>query len=587
MSATILSLNPVNRKGAPAAPPPGAADDSHLPPIKAARVAPMPAPPPPSAAAAGPPSPLSAADKRAIARAARPRGNRDHSRMSFAASVKALSSPRLTGAQRQRALHLSAARRWLLFAVCALGALGAATGICAAQAVFWRCQLDEDPGSCPARLRDGVTDALKAVTTVSTVLLVAALAAFKLAEAEELRLVGALLPHEGLFGANDPLFFATLGLCALHCPAGIYATTTIHQYTVDIVYDYDSLLAIALAFRLFALVPLCIDEFAGMNSKTARVIERFNGVKLDVGFTVRLLVSRSPLTFSLVCFTATVLCFAFALHVAERPVCQSADAHIAGWCGSNTMGTKDFSSFANCVWNAIITALSVGYGDIFATTQLGRFIAALTGIAGAANMATLISAVSRTLTLSAAESRATRAFSRVAMQNERREVAAVVLLRFIAVALMRLPSRTAGVVGAGGAAPSEAAAAAAVVEADTSSSSVASPSSSSSSSSSSPASAGASSHSSRRGALLARLRPFSVVPRAALLALDDAVHRYKDFVRRSLNYKNDVDDVVKLQYDLVDLRENVDKSLLTLQRQVAALHALVAEQRGSGTAPQA
>jgi hypothetical protein len=52
-------------------------------------------------------------------------------------------------------------------------------------------------------------------------------------------------------------------------------------------------------------------------------------------------------------------------------------------------------------------------------------------------------------------------------------------------------------------------------------------------------------------------------------------------VRVSLNAKNDVDDVIKLQHDLNDLRENVDKEFMGLRRQVGALHALVAAQQGA------
>jgi hypothetical protein len=491
--------------------------------------------------------------------------------MSFAASVKALSSPRLDAAQRVLARRLASARRLLLVAICALGGIGMFSGISAGQVVFWRCQLDADPGSCPARVRDATSDALKVVTTVSTVALLLVLAAFKHVEVTELRLLGSLLPHESDFGWG---YAAIMAMCALHCPAGVYGTVTAEQYTVSITYDYDSLLSIPLAFRCFALLPLCIDEFAGMNSKSARVIERFNNVRLDVGFTVRLLLDRFPMQFALSFFTVTIVTFAFALHVAERPVCYSPAAAEATWCNPYTMGTKDFSNFANAVWNAIITALSVGYGDIYATTQLGRFIAAATAVAGAINVATLISAVSRSLELSAAESRATRAFSRVAMQNERRHVASVVVRRFLAVAFLRLPAQAvkASAAAARGDAAAIAAAEAAAAEKKNAGLAAAGDG---------VAGASRSSRAARRAALIAQLLPSSAVPRELLLALDAAVHHYKAFVRQSLNAKNDVDDVIKLQYDVNDLRENVDKSFLALRRQVAALQAtVVAGQKG-------
>ena len=480
---------------------------------------------------------------------------RERQRGSFAASVKALSSPRLDAEQQRRARLMRPWRRRLLIAACVLAAAGMASGIAAAQLVFWRCQLDPDLGSCPARVRDASTDALKAVTTATTVALVLVLVVLGVADVEDLRLSGELLPHETALATPVPLRTALSAfLCAVHCPAGVYVTTRVVSQSNDTIYDYDSLLAIALAFRGFVLFPLVIGEFAGLRTPAARVIERFQGVRVDLGYTMRLLMERAPLTVSFVSFLAVLSAFAYAAHVAERPVCQGADAAVSQWCGSPTMGTRDFSSFANSLWSSIITALTVGYGDIVPVTQLGRAAASFTALCGTILLAILISATARSTTLSPAEMRAARAFLRIRQHDERRRVAGRVVGRFVAVSRMRLPSKGGAAAAAAPPPPP-------------------------------PPDADSDWHSARRRAEIARLRPLSAVPEALRHALASAVHEWKAQLRTMQRINNDVDDVAKLHHDVLDLRETTDKNFRRLEtqlsRQIARLEAAVALAAGS------
>jgi hypothetical protein len=524
------------------------------------------------------------------------------SRLGFAASVKALSSPRLSPEEQRRARRLHRWRGYLLVASCVLAAVGMATGIAAAQLVFWRCQLDADLDTCPGRLRDATTDALKAATTASTVALLLVLLAFRVVQVAEKRLGGSLLPHESVFATDIPLRAAAgMLLCALHCPAGVYRTVRVESFSVTVTYDFDSLLAIALAMRGFVLFPLVIEEFAGLRTPSARVIERFNGVKVDVGYTLRLLMERAPLAFSFIMFTSTVMIAAFALHVAERPVCQSEAAIDAGWCAHGTMGVRDFSSFANSMWNAIITALTVGYGDIYAMTQFGRGIASLTALAGTMALAILINATARAVELSPAEARASRAFMRVRQHGNKRRIAALVVRGLLKVARHRLPRGAAAAATAAAAAATAAAeagssagvnvsapapkAAAASAAASTAASEAAKAATSGSAEEVAAAAAAAKAaalaatvRAARREAWIACLRPLGEVPAEAQHALASAVHQWKIHLRDAQRSSNNISDVIRLQYDMIDLRESIDKNFRFSARRLAESHNKLAEQ---------
>lgn len=172
------------------------------------------------------------------------------------------------------------------------------------------------------------------------------------------------------------------------------------------------------------------------------VVERFNGVTFDLSFGFRALLDSHPISTVCLVFWSTVLCQAYALRVFERPVCISAVAELIGWCGAGTLGTKDFNQFAVAVWNALITALTIGYGDVFAVTHAGRAIAIMCGISGVIFVALLVNAMSRATALKADERRAFEALQRHHLAVERRKLASDLIKAFYTYVLHKRGVRT-------------------------------------------------------------------------------------------------------------------------------------------------
>ena len=55
---------------------------------------------------------------------------------------------------------------------------------------------------------------------------------------------------------------------------------------------------------------------------------------------------------------------------------------------------EQFGSIPRCLWWSIVTVTTVGYGDVYPVTFLGRVIAALTAICGVAAVAIPIGIIS-------------------------------------------------------------------------------------------------------------------------------------------------------------------------------------------------
>ena len=88
---------------------------------------------------------------------------------------------------------------------------------------------------------------------------------------------------------------------------------------------------------------------------------------------------------------------------------------------------QDYSKLMNCMWNVIITITSVGYGDIYPKSVLGRTVAVMCCFWGTFIISFFVVAVNSVLTLSDAEEKASELLIRLYMKNELKRDAVGVL----------------------------------------------------------------------------------------------------------------------------------------------------------------
>ena len=141
----------------------------------------------------------------------------------------------------------------------------------------------------------------------------------------------------------------------------------------------------------------------------------------------KILVKRHPFKM-LMMFTAFMLtCFAYAISIFERPT------------------DLDFQHFRNCLWVAIVTYTTVGFGDIYPTTDLGRWACCLCCAASIFNLALLVMSVHDTFSMDTKEElvivfaakleinnlfQVVYTFTKRMWKIERQKIAAIVIQRF-------------------------------------------------------------------------------------------------------------------------------------------------------------
>lgn len=98
------------------------------------------------------------------------------------------------------------------------------------------------------------------------------------------------------------------------------------------------------------------------------------GLELNRSFSLKCLMQNSSFIVLLVFACVFVTNLSFMLRVVEGPVFSVSkamrDANI------------DFNIFQNCIWCVLVTMTTVGYGDYYPSTNLGRLIIIITAVVG-------------------------------------------------------------------------------------------------------------------------------------------------------------------------------------------------------------
>ena len=325
--------------------------------------------------------------------------------------------------------------------------LGTACGIGSANRIFWRCKnllveaqsnglySDELWETCyKTYSRDSITDILKVASSACSGIAIFLIIYRSAHEFGVMQLKKTLLPGQTFWNTLIPFkMIREILIVIIHCPVGIYSYVRFEALEIisaPVIYDLDSFLSLGMILRVYFLIPIAA-ELLGLQSATAKVVSAFNSIDFDTSLVFRAMMHYRPLATVLSFFSVTILFESYAMYIAERPVCYTSTAFANGWCSLSSFGKNDFSSYSVSVWNILVTSITIGYGDVFALTQLGRTIAIIAGMIGCITTALLLTGISRAVSLTKEEDRAYTAFLRLQFRSNLREKARNVIESFI------------------------------------------------------------------------------------------------------------------------------------------------------------
>ena len=165
-----------------------------------------------------------------------------------------------------------------------------------------------------------------------------------------------------LSGLLRPFFMEVLVIMIHPLP---FVNYIVHVWGLDTycAYSSDAFITVFMMLRIYTYTPRIIAEASGLRNEKTRLIGLMNNVDISYHFIGKAMLRDSLLTL-LYLFAMSVATLAYAMLVFERPI------------GPNT----NLDLMENSVWLIIITMTTVGYGDIYPQTPMGRQVAVIAAL---------------------------------------------------------------------------------------------------------------------------------------------------------------------------------------------------------------
>lgn len=123
-------------------------------------------------------------------------------------------------------------------------------------------------------------------------------------------------------------------------------------------------------------------------------------------FVVKSLMRTQPYIVNFTAMTSIVLIFGYAIRVCESPL------------NRNDTSFNYFVSYWNSMWYIIVTMTTLGYGDFYARTTLGRAIIFFVCIAGVFTVSTMVVTIAGSLETSPLENKAITLIERLELRKK-------------------------------------------------------------------------------------------------------------------------------------------------------------------------
>lgn len=201
---------------------------------------------------------------------------------------------------------------------------------------------------------------LRSIIGISSVFLCISILIHYILKLRYLKLKQKLDSTETLWSTKMIWFIlAEVSLCIIHCPVGCNWVFTFEQYGGSLDYSFDMFTFLVMLLRIY-LIWRIFEHYSSWNDEDSEEICNLCLCEGGVKFSIKAELKERPYTVVISVLFFSIMFFGVALRTAERPFM--------------VVSGKDWDYIWNGMWCIIITMATVGYGDFYPTTHLGRLI---------------------------------------------------------------------------------------------------------------------------------------------------------------------------------------------------------------------
>ncbi|KAL4474749.1 hypothetical protein ABPG74_001445 [Tetrahymena malaccensis] len=180
-------------------------------------------------------------------------------------------------------------------------------------------------------------------------------------------------------------------------------------------YHLNEILLLIMLLRVLLIVRTLLMMSVWYNNRTQRVCSMY-ACEADYLFVIKCIMETQPYILITSAMVISIFYFGYMIRICEAPLYRNQQD-----------GQLLFYSFWNCMWNIIVTMTTVGYGDYFARTHLGRFIIFFVCIWGVFIVSMMVITLSNTLNITTLEKKAIAVLQRLHLKGQMKHHAAHIL----------------------------------------------------------------------------------------------------------------------------------------------------------------
>lgn len=202
------------------------------------------------------------------------------------------------------------------------------------------------------------------------------------------------------------------------CPffIGIKLEIYNEKYNIYELHSLNSIMTVFCLLRLWCIFKFYLTYSDYFSPRSQRICQ-MNNFDTSLHYSMKANMTKAPQNAYLILFLIILGYCSYCLRIFERVL--------------DEVSGKNFSSFWNTIWCLIITMTTVGYGDFFPSTFLGRIIGIMACICGVFLISMLIVAISNLLDLTPIEENVFKIIQRIKLTKQKDDIAAKFVTRYI------------------------------------------------------------------------------------------------------------------------------------------------------------